>query len=87
MDIDELVMTYQHPNTYTITTPINGGYEMKFISPWDFDMGSSSPNALNGTITNGGGSNITNVTTNGNYLVTIILEDTYQTGTYSFVQQ
>lgn len=84
---DELVMTYQHPNTYTITSPINGGYEMKFISPWDFDMGSTSPNALNGTITNGGGSNITNVTSNGNYLVTIVLEDTYQTGTYSFVQQ
>ncbi|NHN24733.1 hypothetical protein FIA58_003505 [Flavobacterium jejuense] len=86
-DRDELVMTYQHPNTYTITTPINGGYEMKFISPWDFDMGSNSPNGLTGNITNGSGSNITNVATNGNYLVTIVLDGTYQSGTYSFVQQ
>ena len=84
---NEFVMTYQHPNTYTITTPLMANYDMKFISPWDFDMGSSTPTTLNGAITNGGGSNINCITTNGNYLVTIELNNTYQSGTYTYVQQ
>ncbi|VXB70611.1 conserved hypothetical protein [Flavobacterium sp. 9AF] len=84
---DEFVMTYQHPNTYTITTALNANYDMKFISPWDFDMGSTTPTNLTGTITNGGGSNINNITSAANYLVTINLNDDYQSGTYTFVQQ
>jgi hypothetical protein len=70
---NEFPMTYQHPNTYTITTNINANYEMKFISPWDFDMGSNSPSSLSGSISNGSGSNLTCVTTNGSYTITITL--------------
>lgn len=84
---NEFAMTYQHPNTYTITTALSANYDMKFISPWDFDMGSTTPNNLTGAITNGGGSNINNITSAGNYLVTITLDDDYQSGTYTFVQQ
>ncbi|WP_130735120.1 SusE domain-containing protein [Flavobacterium sp. J27] len=84
---DEFTMTYQHPNTYTITTALSTNYDMKFISPWDFDMGSTTPTALTGSITNGGGSNINNITSAGNYVVTITLDDDYQSGTYTFVQQ
>lgn len=84
---NEFVMTYQHPNTYKITTPLIANYDMKFISPWDFDMGSATPTTLTGTATNGAGSNIKCITTNGNYLVTIVMNDTYQSGTYTFVQQ
>ena len=84
---NEFVMTYQHPNTYKITTSLIANYDMKFISPWDFDMGSATPTTLTGTATNGSGSNIKCVTTTGNYVVTIALNDNYQSGTYTFVQQ
>lgn len=84
---NEFPMTYQHPNKYTITTNLNANYEMKFISPWDFDIGASTPNALSGDLVVGGGSNLTNVTTNGNYKVTITLNDTYQAGTYVYILQ
>ncbi len=84
---NEFVMTYQHPNTYKITTPLIANYDMKFISPWDFDMGSATPTTLTGTATNGSGSNIKCITTNGNYIVTIVMNDTYQSGTYTFIQQ
>lgn len=81
---NEFPMAYQHPNTYTITTNINANYEMKFISPWDFDMGSNSPSSLSGSISNGSGSNLTCVTTNGSYTITITLSDDFQSGTYVF---
>lgn len=84
---NEFVMTYQHPNTYKITTPLIANYDMKFISPWDFDMGSATPTTLTGTATNGSGSNIKCITTNGNYIVTIVMNDSYQSGTYTFIQQ
>lgn len=84
---NEFAMTYQHPNTYKITTPLIANYEMKFISPWDFDMGSANPTTLTGTATNGSGSNIQCITTNGNYIVTLVMNDTYQSGNYTFVQQ
>jgi hypothetical protein len=84
---DELVMTYQHPNTYTITTSLNAGFESKFISPWDFDLGSDAPSSLTGNLINGGGANIVNIDTDGTYQVTIELESDYESGTYEFVQQ
>jgi len=81
-------MTYQHPNKYTTTRTINANYDMKFISPWDFDLGSTSPNTMTGNLANGsGGSNLKSVTTTGSYKVTITLNDTYQAGTYEFISQ
>ena len=79
-------MTYNHPNTYTVTTNLTAGYDSKFISPWDLDFGSDSPTALTGNLINGGGSNLLNINTDGSYTVTIILNDDYQTGTYEFAQ-
>lgn len=85
---DEYTMTYQHPNKYTTTRTINANYDMKFISPWDFDLGSTSPNTMTGNLANGsGGSNLKSVTTTGSYKVTITLNDTYQAGTYEFISQ
>jgi hypothetical protein len=81
---DEFQMNYQHPNQYSISIDLEAGYEMKFISPWDFDMGSTSPNALSGDIINGGGENLTPVNTSGSFTVTISLNNDYQTGTYTF---
>ncbi|RLJ67378.1 SusE-like outer membrane protein [Lacinutrix venerupis] len=84
---NEFLMTYVHPNTFKITTPLSANYDMKFISPWDNDFGSESPNELSGTIINGGGSNIRNISTNGAFEVTATLSDDYTTGTYEFVAQ
>jgi hypothetical protein len=84
---NEFTMTYQHPNTYKITTALNANYEMKFISPWDFEMGSSTPTALSGNLINTGGSNMTCITTSGTYTATIVLSNDYQTATYTFEQQ
>jgi hypothetical protein len=84
---EEILMTYIHPNTYTVTANLSAGFEIKFISPWDFDLGSDSPNALTGNLINGGGSNIQNIDTNGSYTATITLDDDYQLGTYEFEQE
>ncbi len=84
---DEFVMTYEHPNTYKISTNLTANYDMKFISPWDLDFGATSPNSLSGDLLNGGGSNIVNITQDGNYAVTITLNNNYSTGTYQFVKQ
>ena len=81
---NEFQMTYQHPNTYVITTDLEANYDMKFISPWDFDMGSTSPSSQTGDIVNGGGENLQNITTSGSYSVEINLSSDFQTGTYSF---
>jgi hypothetical protein len=62
-------------------------FQMKFISPWDFDIGSTTPTALTGNLATTGGSNITSVTTAGSYKVTITLNDTYQGGTYIYALQ
>jgi hypothetical protein len=77
-------MTYVHPNQYTITIDIEADYEMKFISPWDFDMGSTSPNSLTGEIVNGSGENLAPISTGDSYEVSISLNDDYQAGTYTF---
>jgi len=85
-DRQEIAMTYNHPNTYTVTTNLTAGYDSKFISPWDLDFGSDNPTALTGNLINGGGSNLLNINTDGSYTVTIILNNDYQTGTYEFAQ-
>lgn len=79
-------MTYSHPNTYTITVDLTAGFDSKFISPWDFDLGSDNPSALSGNLINAGGSNLLNINTDGTYEVTMVLEDDYQSGTYEFNQ-
>lgn len=84
---DEFVMTYEHPNTFKISTSLTANYDMKFISPWDLDFGSTSPNSLSGNLLNGGGSNIVNITQDGNYAVTLTLNNDYSTGNYQFVKQ
>ncbi|WP_262732676.1 SusE domain-containing protein [Gaetbulibacter sp. NE] len=85
-DREEFPMTYAHPNTFTVTTDLIAGSESKFISPWDFDLGSDNPSSLTGNLINGGGSNLLNINTDGTYTVTIILNDDYQTGSYEFAQ-
>lgn len=81
---DEFPMSYQHPNTFTITTAITGGHEMKFISPWDHDFGAEDPASLMGNLINKGGSNLTNIATDGTYTITITVTDDYQSGTYEY---
>jgi hypothetical protein len=80
----EILMNYSHPNTYSITANLTAGHNSKFISPWDFDLGSDNPSATNATLSNGSGSDINNITTDGTYDVTIVLSDDYQSGTYQF---
>lgn len=80
---DEFQMTYVHPNQYSISVDLEANYEMKFISPWDFDMGSTTPEALSGDIVNGGGENLTPISTSGNFNVSISLDDDFETGTYT----
>lgn len=86
-DRNEFLMTYVHPNTFTLTAQLSANYDMKFFSPWDNDFGSESPSESTGTITNGGGSNLRNITTAGTYNVTTTISDDYTTGTYEFVAQ
>lgn len=80
----EIPMTYSHPNTYSVTANLTAGHNSKFISPWDFDLGSDSPSSLNANLLNGQGSDINNIITDGSYDVTIILNDDYESGTYQF---
>lgn len=80
----ETLMNYIHPNTYRITANLTAGFNSKFISPWDFDLGSDNPSASSSTLSNNSGSDINNITTDGSYDVTIVLSDDYQSGTYQF---
>ena len=84
---DEFPMTYEHPNTYKITTHLISNYDMKFISPWDLDFGSDAPDNLDGNLTNGGGSNIVNISEDASYEVTVVLNTNYTEGTYQFTKQ
>lgn len=83
---EEIQMSYSHPNTFTITANLIAGSDSKFISPWDFDLGSDNPTSLTGNLINAGGSNLLNIEADGSYMVTIILNDDYQSGTYEFAQ-
>ena len=84
---DEFLMTYEHPNTFKINTSVIANYDMKFISPWDFDFGSDAPTELTGGLVKSGGENIKNISEDGSYEVIIVLENDYETGTYQFVKQ
>lgn len=84
---DEFVMTYIHPYTFTVTASLTAGYEMKFNSPWDVEFGADDPFAMSGTMTNKGGSNFTNIVSDGTYKATIVVADDYETGNYEFISQ
>ncbi len=86
-DRDEFVMTYHHPFTYKVTAPLSAGFDMKFISPWDVDMGSEEPDQLASTLINGGGQNLVCITESGTYDVTIDVANDFATGSYEFVKQ
>lgn len=82
----EIPMMYVHPNIYTITAPLTTGYNSKFISPWDFDLGASNPSSLAGDAAVGG-ADINNIDSDGTYTVTITLNSDYQSGNYEFKKQ
>jgi hypothetical protein len=84
---DEFLMTYVHPHKFEVTAPLKSGFEMKFNSPWDVEMGADDASALSGTMTNKGGANFKSITQDGNYLAKIEVTDTYATGTYEFIKQ
>ena len=83
---NEYLMTYVHPHKFTTTADLKAGYHMKFNSPWEVQFGADDAAALSGTMTNNGGSNFNNITTSGNYNVSIETTPDYATGTYVFVK-
>lgn len=83
----EFLMTYVHPYSFTTTQKLEANYTSKFNSPWDVEFGADDPNELQGSMTNKGGSNFTNISTTATYKVTIKVDDTFSTGTYDFVAQ
>ncbi|AUS05059.1 SusE domain-containing protein [Pseudotamlana carrageenivorans] len=83
---NEYLLTYEHPFKFTSTVALKANFDMKFFSPWDNDFGGDDPSALSGGMTNGGGSNIRNIVTDGNYLVNVEVTNNYTTGTYEFTQ-
>lgn len=85
-DRNEYLMTYVHPYKFVAAVALKANFDMKFFSPWDNDFGSDSPSALTGTMTNHGGSNFRNITSDGTYNVSIEVTNDYATGTYKFVK-
>ena len=85
-DRNEYLLTYSHPFKFSSNVALSANFDTKFFSPWDNDFGGENPSALSGGIINGGGSNIRNITTDGNYQVNIKVSNDYSTGTYEFVQ-
>ncbi|MDW5288907.1 SusE domain-containing protein [Formosa sp. PL04] len=83
-DRNEYLMTYVHPYKFTTSASLKANFDMKFFSPWDNDFGADNPSALNGTMTNHGGSNFKNTTIDGTYTVSIEVTNDYLTGTYNF---
>lgn len=85
-DRNEYLMTYVHPYKFEATVDLKANFDMKFFSPWDNQFGADDPSALEGTMTNGGGSNFRNITSDGTYNVSIEVTNNYTTGTYKFVK-
>ncbi len=83
----ETEMTYVHPYTFMVTADCYATHESKFNSPWDVSFGADDETALSGTMTNQGGSNFRNITSDGTYDITIVVADDYSTGTYEFVMK
>lgn len=83
---DELSMTYQHPNTFVLTEELSAGYTTKFYSPWDVELGSTSPSSLSGDLSADNGSDISCLSESGTYTVTITVASDYASGTYAYVK-
>lgn len=81
----ELLTTYIHPYTFEVTGTLSAGFDSKFISPWEVQFGSAAT-SLSGTMTNGG-PNFLGITQNGTYKATIVVNDDFSEGQYSFVKQ
>ncbi|SFU41918.1 SusE outer membrane protein [Pustulibacterium marinum] len=88
-DRQEIPMTYQHPNTFILSTSLTANYDIKFISPWDVDLGTDTPTAMSGNLYNGdgGGVNLNPITTTGTYTMEATINDTYTGGTYSITAE
>ncbi len=86
-DRDEFLMTYVHPHQFTTTQDLEAGYAMKFNSPWDIQFGADDPQVMQGTMTNNGGENFQNITSSGTYTVDIEVSNTYEIGTYEFIEE
>lgn len=87
----ETTLTYSHPYTFTATADLQVGYESKFFSPWDIQLGAGDnddSSALIGTVTNdSGAANLSNISTEGTYNVSLIITADYSTASYMFVAQ
>lgn len=81
----ELLMTYSHPYTYTVSGSLSAGFHSKFISPWAVQFGTDAT-TLSGSMTNGG-VNYKGIVSSGTYNATIVVADDYTTCTYEFVKQ
>jgi hypothetical protein len=85
-DRNEYLMTYVHPYKFEATVDLKANFDMKFFSPWDNDFGADNPSALEGTMTNHGGSNFRNITSDGTYNVSIEISSDYASGAYKFLK-
>ena len=87
----ENFMTYTHPYIFTVNVDLEAEFETKFFAPWDIQFGAGEnddPTALVGSATNSGDAvNISNITTSGNYMVTLNISADYATANYEFVIQ
>lgn len=81
----ELLTTYIHPYTFEVTGTLSAGFDSKFISPWEVQFGTAAT-SLTGTMTNGG-PNYLGISQNGTYKATIVVNDDFSEGQYTFVKQ
>ncbi|MCW5911952.1 MAG: hypothetical protein KIT62_12805 [Cyclobacteriaceae bacterium] len=81
----EIVMTYEHPYTFKVAgASLSAGFDSKFNSPWEVQFGTGDM-TLTGTMTNGG-PNYKGIVSSGTYNATIVISDTYESCTYTFVK-
>lgn len=89
---DEFVMEYVHPFTYKVTAEFKEGYASKIYSPWDVVIGvplDADQSAMSGvvvenkTIEDKEPNHFKHATT-GTYELTMVLDENFDTGTYTF---
>jgi len=82
---NEYLMTYKHPYTFEGDFALKGGFDIKFNSPWEVELGTSAT-ALSGTLIQKG-DNYKGITQDGNYKTSIVVTNDYTSATYEFVKQ
>ncbi|WP_028296216.1 SusE domain-containing protein [Olivibacter sitiensis] len=82
----ELRMNYVHPLQFALTADLNAGYNSKFISPWDVELSSPTPTAMEGQLTSDG-QDIKATAESGSYVVRIVVNADFNGGTYQFEKQ